>query len=168
MKQKVQERRRRRGRSSLTDRTILIPAIGESFKKLDPRWLARNPVMFVVEIGWVITTIIFIVDLFNGTPGLSGPNNELFVGQITVWLWFTVLFANFAEAVAEGRGKAQAAALRKSRSETIARRLVDGKEERVPSTQLVKGDLVVCEVGDTVPGDGDVVEGIASVDESAI
>src|SRR4029077_2774025 len=114
------------------------PAVADSFKKLDPRWIARNPVMFVVEVGSVITTVIFIVDLFNGTPGFSGPNNELFVGQITVWLWFTVLFANFAEAVAEGRGKAQAAALRKSRSETIARRLVDGKEEKVPSTQLVK------------------------------
>ena len=168
MSEQIRKRDRRRGRSSLTDKTILVPAIGESFKKLDPRWLARNPVMFVVEIGSVITTIIFIVDLFNGTPGLSGPNNELFVGQITVWLWFTVLFANFAEAVAEGRGKAQAAALRKTRSETIARRLVNGKEERVPSTQLVKGDRVVCEAGDIVPGDGDVVEGIASIDESAI
>jgi K+-transporting ATPase ATPase B chain len=168
MSEHLRNRDRRRGRSSLTDRTILVPAIGESFKKLDPRWLARNPVMFVVEIGSVITTIIFLVDLFNGTPGFSGPNNELFVGQITVWLWFTVLFANFAEAVAEGRGKAQAAALRRTRSETIARRLVDGKEERVPSTQLVKGDLVVCEAGDVVPGDGDVVEGIASIDESAI
>jgi K+-transporting ATPase ATPase B chain len=166
--EQIRKRDRRRGRSSLTDRTILVPAIGESFKKLDPRWLARNPVMFVVEIGSVITTIIFFVDLFNGTPGLSGPNNELFVGQITVWLWFTVLFANFAEAVAEGRGKAQAAALRRTRSETIARRLVNGKEERVPSTQLVKGDRVVCEAGDIVPGDGDVVEGIASIDESAI
>ncbi|HEY0831978.1 MAG TPA: potassium-transporting ATPase subunit KdpB [Candidatus Dormibacteraeota bacterium] len=168
MSEQIRKRERRRGRSSLTDRTILVPAIWDSFRKLDPRWLARNPVMFVVEVGSVITTIIFIVDLFNGTPGFSGPNNELFVGQITVWLWFTVLFANFAEAVAEGRGKAQAAALRKTRSETIARKLVNGKEERVPSTQLVKGDLVVCEAGDIVPGDGDVVEGIASIDESAI
>jgi K+-transporting ATPase ATPase B chain len=166
--EQIRKRDRRRGRSSLTDRSILVPAIGESFRKLDPRRLARNPVMFVVEVGSVITTIIFIVDLFNGTTGFSGPNNELFVGQITVWLWFTVLFANFAEAVAEGRGKAQAAALRKTRAETIARRLVDGKEERVPSTQLVKGDLVVCEAGDIVPGDGDVIEGIASIDESAI
>src|ERR1700686_372749 len=168
MKEKDQERRRRRDRSSLTDRTILVPAIGESFMKLDPRLMARNPVMFVVEVGSVITTIVFVAGLFTGAPAFSGSNNELFVGQISIWLWFTVLFANFAEAVAEGRGKAQAAALRKSRSETIARRLVDGKEERVPSTQLVKGDLVVCEVGDTVPGDGDVIEGIASIDESAI
>jgi K+-transporting ATPase ATPase B chain len=168
MKEKVQERQRRRGRSSLTDRTILVPAIGESFKKLDPRLMARNPVMFVVEIGSVITTIVFVAGLFNGAPAFSGSNNELFVGQISIWLWFTVLFANFAEAVAEGRGKAQAAALRKTRSETIARRLVDGNEERVPSTVLRKGDLVVCEAGDIIPGDGDVTEGIASVDESAI
>jgi K+-transporting ATPase ATPase B chain len=169
MKEKVQERQRRKGRgSSLTDRTILVPAIAGSFRKLDPRWMARNPVMFVVEIGSVITTIVFIAGLFNGAPATSGSNNELFVGQITIWLWFTVLFANFAEAVAEGRGKAQAAALRKTRSETIARRLVDGKEERVPSPALRKGDLVVCEAGDVVPGDGDVVEGIASIDESAI
>src|ERR1700694_3707235 len=164
----IERRDRRRGRSSLTDRAILVPAIWGSFAKLDPRWMARNPVMFVVEVGAVITTIIFMIDLFNGTPAFSGPNNELFVGQISVWLWFTVLFANFAEAMAEGRGKAQAAALRKTRSETIARRLVDGTEERVSSTQLKKGDLVVAEAGDVVPGDGDVVEGIASIDESAI
>src|SRR3982074_235499 len=168
MNDKDRKQNRRRVRSSLTDRAILVPAIGGSFKKLDPRWMARNPVMFVVEVGSVITTIVFFVDLFNGTPGFSGPNNNLFVGQITVWLWFTVLFANFAEAMAEGRGKAQAAALRKTRSETIARKLVDGREERVPSTSLQKGDVVVCEAGDVVPGDGDVIEGIASIDESAI
>jgi K+-transporting ATPase ATPase B chain len=168
MQQAIQKHERRKGRSSLTDRAILVPAIRDSFKKLDPRWMARNPVMFVVEAGSAITTIIFILDLFNGTPGFSGPNNELFVGQISIWLWFTVLFANFAEAMAEGRGKAQAAALRKTRSETIARRLVDGAEERVSSTQLKKGDLVVCETGDVIPGDGDVIEGIASIDESAI
>jgi K+-transporting ATPase ATPase B chain len=168
MNEQIQKRERRKGRSSLTDRTILVPAIGGSFRKLDPRLMARNPVMFVVEIGSVITTIVFVAGLFNGAPATSGSNNELFVGQITIWLWFTVLFANFAEAVAEGRGKAQAAALRKTRSETIARRLVDGKEERLPSTTLRKGDLVVCEAGDIVPGDGDVVEGIASIDESAI
>ena len=167
-KARLDKRERRKGRSSLTDRAILVPAIGDSFKKLDPRRMARNPVMFVVEVGSVITTIIFILDLFNGTPGFKGANNELFVGQITVWLWLTVLFANFAEAVAEGRGKAQAAALRRTRSETVARMLVDGKEERVSSTQLKKGDTVVCEAGDIVPGDGDVMEGIASIDESAI
>src|SRR5579864_8621515 len=166
--QRMQKRERRRGRSSLTDRAILLPALEDSFKKLDPRWMARNPVMFVVDVGSVITTVIFVLDLFNGTPGFKGANNELFVGQITIWLWLTVLFANFAEAVAEGRGKAQAAALRRTRSETVARRLVDGKEERISSTLLKKGDLVVCEAGDIVPGDGDVVDGIASIDESAI
>src|ERR1700716_1084794 len=123
----------KRKRSSLTDRAILIPAIAESFKKLDPRLMARNPVMFVVEIGSVITTIVFVAGLFNGAHATSGSNNELFVGQIAILLWFTVLFATFAEAVAEGRGKAQAAALRKPRSETIARRLVDGREEHVPA-----------------------------------
>ena len=168
MQQAIQKHEKRKGRSSLTDRTIFVPAIWASFRKLDPRWMARNPVMFVVEVGSVITTSIFAVDLFNGTPGFSGANNELFVGQISIWLWFTVLFANFAEAMAEGRGKAQAAALRRTRSETVARRLVDGKEERISSTQLKKGDIVVGEAGDVIPGDGDVIEGIASIDESAI
>jgi K+-transporting ATPase ATPase B chain len=158
------EQYRHRRHSSLVDRQILLPAIVESFKKLDPRWQARNPVMFVVEVGSVITTIVFVAGLFQGASG----STELFVGQVTVWLWFTVLFANFAEAVAEGRGKAQAAALRRTRSELIARRLVDGREERVPAPQLRRGDLVVAEAGDLIPGDGTVVEGIASVDESAI
>ena len=162
------DRYRQRRHSSLLNRDILVPAVWDSFRKLDPRSMARNPVMFVVEVGAVITTIVFVAGLFNGAPAFGGANNELFVGQITIWLWFTVLFANFAEAVAEGRGKAQAAALRKTRTETIARRLVDGREERVPATALVKGDRVVCEAGDIIPGDGDVVEGIASVDESAI
>ena len=162
------DRYRQRRHSSLLNRGILVPAVWDSFRKLDPRSMARNPVMFVVEVGAVITTVVFVAGLFNGAPAFSGANNELFVGQITIWLWFTVLFANFAEAVAEGRGKAQAAALRKTRTETIARRLVDDREERVPATTLVKGDRVVCEAGDIIPGDGDVVEGIASVDESAI
>jgi K+-transporting ATPase ATPase B chain len=159
---------RRKVHSSLTDRELLVPALAESFKKLDPRWQARNPVMFVVEVGSVITTIVFIAGFFNGSPAFSGANNQLFVGQIAIWLWFTVLFANFAEAVAEGRGKAQAASLRRTRAETTARRSVDGREERVPATALRKGDRVVCEAGDLVPGDGDVIEGIASFDESAI
>ena len=163
MEQRVRtEQYRRRRHASLWDRGIMLPAIGESFRKLDPRWQARNPVMFVVEVGSVITTIIYAAGLFQkGT-------NELFVGQIAIWLWFTVLFANFAEAVAEGRGKAQAASLRRTRSELSARRLVDGHEERVPASQLRRGNLVVCEAGDPIPGDGTVVEGIASVDESAI
>src|SRR4030081_3064609 len=144
------------------DREIMLPAIVDSFKKLDPRWQARNPVMFVVEVGSVITTIAYVAGLFQQ------GSNERCVGQIAIWLWFTVLFANFAEAVAEGRGKAQAASLRRTRSELIARRLTNGSEERVPAPQLRKGDRVVCEAGDLIPGDGTVVEGIASGDESAI
>src|ERR1700730_3749370 len=123
-----EQRTTHRRQSSLTDRAILVPAISDSFRKLHPRSMVRNPVMFVVEVGSVITTIAFVAGLFNGAPAFSGPNNELFVGQITIWLWFTVLFANVAEAVAEGRGKAQAASLRRTRSETVARRLVDGRE----------------------------------------
>jgi K+-transporting ATPase ATPase B chain len=157
-----------RRHSNLFERSILVPALWDSFRKLDPTSMARNPVMFVVEVGSVITTIVFVAGLFTGAPAFRGQNNELFVGQVTVWLWFTVLFANFAEAVAEGRGKAQAASLRRTRSETIARKLVGNREERAPATSLVKGDRVVCEAGDIIPGDGDVVEGIASVDESAI
>jgi potassium-transporting ATPase ATP-binding subunit len=154
---------KRRRRSSLTDPEILLPAGLESVRKLDPRWQARNPVMFVVEIGSVITTILFIVGLFQGA------SNGGFIAQIAIWLWFTVLFANFAEAVAEGRGKAQAASLRRTRAETTARRLLPGnEEERVPATALRRGELVVCEANDLVPGDGTIVEGIASVDESAI
>src|SRR5215813_13679928 len=170
------EQYRRRRHTSFLDREILVPAIRDSFLKLEPRWQARNPVMFVVEVGSVITTIVFVVGFFQGATG----STQLFVGQVALWLWFTVLFANFAEAVAEGRGKAQAAALRRTRAELIARRLVDGQqggdrgeaphcqEERVPASQLHKGDRVVCEANDLIPGDGTVVEGIASVDESAI
>src|ERR1700738_3343295 len=153
---------RRRRRSSILDREIMVPALIESVTKLDPRWQARNPVMFVVEVGSVITTIIFIAGLFRGA------SDSLFVGQITLWLWFTLVFANFAEALAEGRGKAQAATLRRARTDTIARRLVGGKEERVPSSQLPKGDTVGIEAGDLIPSDGTIIEGIASVDESAI
>jgi potassium-transporting ATPase ATP-binding subunit len=156
------ENYRRRRRSSLLDRNIMVPALIESVTKLDPRWQARNPVMFVVEVGSVITTIIFIAGLFRGA------SDSLFVGQITLWLWFTLVFANFAEALAEGRGKAQAASLRRARTDTIARRLVDGKEDRVPSSQLRKGDTVVSEAGELIPSDGTIIEGIASVDESAI
>src|ERR1700736_4991326 len=148
---------RRRRRSSLLDREIMVPALIESFTKLDPRWQARNPVMFVVEVGSLITTGLF-----------RGASDSLFVGQIPLWLWFTLVFANFAEALAEGRGKAQAATLRRARTDTIARRLVGDKEERVPSSQLRKGDTVVIEAGDLIPSDGTIIEGIASVDESAI
>ena len=153
--------------SSLFDPPIVKRAILEAFRKLDPRHVARNPVMFVVEVGGIVTSFLLVRDLFVGAHAV------LFNFQITVWLWFTVLFANFAEAMAEGRGKAQADALRRSKTETTARRiLADGTdrtaEERVKATDLRKGDLVVCEAGDVIPGDGDVIEGIASVDESAI
>ncbi len=142
------------------------PAIWDSFRKLTPRHVIKNPVMFVVEIGSVLTTLILVRDLFAPTPG-SQP--LWFTFNVSFWLWFTVVFANFAEAVAEGRGKAQAATLRKMRKETNARRLVNGhREEVVPASALSKGDTVVVEAGEIIPGDGDVIQGIASVDESAI
>ena len=147
---------------ALFEGAILKRAIKEAFLKLDPRVVAKNPVMFVVEIGSAITTYFFIRGLATGAA------DTLFVGQVTLWLWFTVVFANFAEAMAEGRGKAQADALRKAKTDTVARRLVDGKEERVPAPQLRKGDFFVCEVGDMVAADGEITEGVASVDESAI
>ena len=143
---------------SLFDWDIAGPAVVSSFKKLNPRLMLKNPVMFVTMVGAALTT----AGIF------TSKTDEGFIFQLALWLWFTVLFANFAEAVAEGRGKAQADSLRKSRKETIARRLRDKHEEPVPATDLQKGDLVVCETGDTIPADGDVVEGIASVDEAAI
>ncbi len=151
---------------SLFDPEIMRPAIWDSFRKLTPRHVIKNPVMFVVEIGSVLTTLILVRDLFAPTPG-SQP--LWFTFNVSFWLWFTVVFANFAEAVAEGRGKAQAATLRKMRKETNARRLVNGhREEVVPASALRKGDTVVVEAGEIIPGDGDVIQGIASVDESAI
>jgi K+-transporting ATPase ATPase B chain len=153
---------------SLFDRAIVGRATADAFRKLAPRHVAKNPVMFVVEIGSVLTTLVFFRDLLHRA---SAGAPLWFTGAVTVWLWFTVVFANFAEAVAEGRGKAQADTLRKMRKETTARRLVrgiHGTEEVVPSSSLRKGDLVVVEVGELIPGDGEIVEGIASVDESAI
>jgi len=148
---------------SLFDRAILSRALTDSFKKLDPRWQARNPVMFVVEVGAAATTIFFVRDL-AGHNGMAG-----FDFAISAWLWFTVLFANFAEAVAEGRGKAQAEALRRTKSDAYARMLKDdGSEERVASTTLRKGDRFVVEANEIIPADGDVTEGAATVDESAI
>src|SRR6267378_4511237 len=144
---------------SLFDWNIVRPAIGDAFKKLSPRLMVKNPVMFVTMVGAALTT----VGIFTATPDFRG-----FVAQLALWLWFTVLFANFAEAMAEGRGKAQAASLRRARKETMARRLRNGREEKVPAPILQKDDLVVCEAGDVIPADGDVVEGIASVDEAAI
>jgi K+-transporting ATPase ATPase B chain len=143
---------------SLFDWNIVGPAIGASFQKFDPRLMIKNPVMFVTMVGAILTT----AGIF------TSPTDRGFIAQLAVWLWFTVLFANFAEAVAEGRGKAQADALRKARKDTIARRLRGGREEKVAAPDLQKGDLVVCEVGDVIPADGEVIEGIASVDESAI
>jgi potassium-transporting ATPase ATP-binding subunit len=151
---------------SLFDPEILRPAIWESFRKLAPQHVIKNPVMFVVEIGSVLTTVILLRDLIAPT---AGSQSLWFTFNIAFWLWFTVVFANFAEAVAEGRGKAQAAFLRRMRQETTARRLTNGKrEENVPASTLRKGDVVVVEAGEIIPGDGDVIEGIASVDESAI
>ncbi|HVR60667.1 MAG TPA: potassium-transporting ATPase subunit KdpB [Polyangia bacterium] len=150
---------------SLFDRGIIRRAAVDSFKKLAPRFVIKNPVMFVVEIGSVLTTLVFVRDLIH-RPSASAP--LWFTGLVSIWLWFTVVFANFAEAVAEGRGKAQADTLRKMRKETMARRLVNGHEESVPSSSLRKGDLVVIDAGQLIPGDGEITEGIASVDESAI
>jgi K+-transporting ATPase ATPase B chain len=144
---------------SLFDWNIVRPAIGDAFKKLNPRLMIKNPVMFVTMVGAALTT----VGIFTAEPALRG-----FVAQLAIWLWFTVLFANFAEAMAEGRGKAQAASLRRARKETMARRLHNGREEKVPAPILQKDDMVVCESGDIIPADGDVIEGIASVDEAAI
>jgi len=149
---------------SLFDRDIIGPAAIESLRKLAPQHVAKNPVMFVVEVGSVLTTLLWLRDCFSPHP--TAP--LWFTAAVTLWLWFTVVFANFAEAVAEGRGKAQAATLRKMRKETTARRVVNGREEHVAASSLRKGDVVVVEAGELIPGDGDVIEGIASVDESAI
>ena len=143
------------------DGAIIKRALGDAIRKLDPRAVAKNPVMFVVYIGSIVTTLLWLRDL-------TGRGDALFTGQIALWLWFTVLFANFAEAIAEGRGKAQADTLRKAKTQSNARRLVNGSEEIVAAAALRKGDIVVCEAGDGVPGDGEVIEGVAAVDESAI
>jgi potassium-transporting ATPase ATP-binding subunit len=151
--------------SALFDPKIVVPAIGSAFVKLDPRTLMKNPVMFVLEVVTALTTVILIRDIVTGGANLG------FEFQIVVWLWFTVLFANFAEAVAEGRGKAQADALRRTRTETQAKLLIGADRRnfrRVPGTSLKVGDVVVVEAGDTIPSDGEVVEGIASVNEAAI
>ncbi len=151
--------------SALLDPKIVLPAIGSAFAKLDPRTLIKNPVMFVLEVVTALTTVILVRDLFTGGQNIG------FEFQIILWLWFTVLFANFAEAVAEGRGKAQADSLRRTRTETQAK-LLGGpglkNYKLVPGTSLKVGDLVLVEAGDTIPSDGEVVEGVASVNEAAI
>ncbi|TWA60831.1 K+-transporting ATPase ATPase B chain [Azospirillum baldaniorum] len=153
--------------STLLDPAILLPAVAGSVRKLDPRLMARNPVMFCVEVVAALTTLLFLRDLMTGV-GLTGAGGIGFSLQIVLWLWFTLLFANFAEAVAEGRGKAQAASLRRTRTETTAKRLAGEGWESVPATLLKPGDLVLVEAGDLIPSDGEVVEGVASVNEAAI
>jgi len=167
---------RRKGAISIWDPKIIRAAIPASFKKLDPRVQVKNPVMFVVEVGSVVTTVEFVRLLF-AQPGAGFTSSQLvaerfFVLAVAIWLWFTVVFANFAEAMAEGRGKAQADTLRRARSTTMAKRLTSsdrfGPVQEVAAPELRKGDLVLVEAGDVIPGDGDVTAGVASVDESAI
>jgi len=146
---------------SIFNKKVLLHAAKDSFKKLNPAILVKNPVIFMVSIGAAITTIIVLIDVIQGSF-------STFNFQISIWLWFTVLFANFSEAIAEGRGKAQAESLRMNRTQTLARKILDKKEIPVSATDLKMGDVVLCEAGDVIPSDGEVVEGIASVDESAI
>ncbi|ALA18046.1 MULTISPECIES: potassium-transporting ATPase subunit KdpB [unclassified Chelatococcus] len=148
--------------ASIFDARILVPALGGAFRKLDPRTLARNPVMFVVAVVSALTTVLFLKDVVTGAGDLG------FSFQIILWLWFTILFANFAEAVAEGRGKAQADSLRRSRTDTQAKLLVNGNVKQVAGTSLKVGDVVLVEAGDIIPSDGEIIEGIASVNEAAI
>ncbi|MGD0368579.1 MAG: potassium-transporting ATPase subunit B, partial [Acidobacteriaceae bacterium] len=149
-------------KQSLWNPDIFRQAVIDSFTKLDPRLMMKNPVMFVVEVGSVVTTALLIEEAVRHQP--IGFNL-----QITLWLWFTVLFANFAEAIAEGRGKAQADTLRKAKGETMAYRFrSDGSTEAVSSSQLRSGDIIKVEAGQFIAGDGEVIEGVASVDESAI
>ena len=158
--------RKRMPVSALFDPKIVVPAIGSAFVKLDPRTLMKNPVMFVLEVVTALTTVILIRDLLTGGGQIG------FEFQIIVWLWFTVLFANFAEAIAEGRGKAQADTLRRQRTETQAKLVTGAGDSQsyrlVPSTKLNVGDIVLVEAGDHIPSDGDVIEGMASVNEAAI
>src|SRR5256884_9836734 len=157
--------RKRMPVSALFDPKIVLPAIGSAFVKLNPRSLMKNPVMFVLEVVTALTTVILIRDL------VTGSENLVFEFQIVLWLWFTVLFANFAEAIAEGRGKAQADSLRRQRTETQAKLLTGpdrGNYKKVAGASLKIGDVVLVEAGETIPSDGEVVEGIASVNEAAI
>lgn len=153
---------RKNAKRSLFERALVIRALREAVIKLHPKLVAKNPVMFVVEIGSIITTYYFLKGVWQGS------GDTLFVGQITLWLWFTVLFANFSEAMAEGRGKAQADALRRTKTDTTAKRLTGKRVEQVPATSLRKGDIFECVAGDIIPADGEVIEGVASIDESAI
>src|SRR6478609_2002564 len=156
--------RRKEDASSIFEPAIVRRTSFDAFKKLNPRTMMRNPVMFIVEVGSALTTVLFVRDF-----GSSSTQQNVFAGLVAAFLWFTVLFANFAEAMAEGRGKAQAATLRKTRADTVARvRRSDGIVEERSSAALAVGDLCVVAAGEVIPGDGEVVEGIATVDESAI
>lgn len=152
----------KKGKQKLLSRPIIRTEIIDALKKLNPSHMIRNPVMFVTEVVSVISTYYFV------TAFAHSASNTFFMGSIAVWLWFTVLFANFAEATAEGRGKAQADSLRKMRTETTANLVVGNEIKQVPGNELRKGDIVLVSAGETIPGDGDVIEGIASVGESAI
>ena len=157
--------RKRMPVTALTDPNIIVPAIGAAFAKLDPRTMIKNPVMFVVEVVAALATALFVRDLMAGSANLG------FTFQIILWLWFTILFANFAEAVAEGRGKAQAATLRQAREETKGKLIVDektGLTVPTPASELAPGQIVLVEAGDLIPSDGEVIEGVASVNEAAI
>src|SRR6267378_3459345 len=152
-------------KTAIWNAAIVERAILDSIIKLNPRSMMKNPVMFVVEVGSVLTTLQLIRGLFRPVAGVTNTKFEL---QITLWLWFTVLFANFAEAMAEGRGKAQADNLRKTRTQTQARQIKQGQEIMVPATSLRRDDLVIVRAGEVIPGDGEVIEGVAAVNESAI
>jgi K+-transporting ATPase ATPase B chain len=150
--------------AGVTDVEIVIPAIGEAFAKLDPRLMIRNPVMFAVEIVAALATLLMVRDLIDGSGWQHG-----FAIQVVAWLWFTVVFANFAEAVAEGRGKAQAETLRRAKTDTEAKLIGDAAAwTMVAATSLKPGDVVLVEAGDIIPSDGEVIEGVASVNEAAI
>ena len=151
-----------KSKRNLFDRAIIKQAVLDSFVKLNPRYLVKNPVMFMVAVGALLTTLFFAKNLI-----ISGSYSG-FNLQILIWLWFTVLFANFAEAVAEGRGKAQSESLRKTRTQTMARKLIDDREVKVSAAELRMNDIVICEAGDLIPSDGEVIEGVASIDESAL
>ena len=156
----------------LLDPKMVLNAMPDALRKLDPRTLWRNPVMFIVEVGAVWSTVLAV--LGAGLPATSAGSSMWFAWSIVFWLWLTVVFANLAEAVAEGRGKAQAESLRRAKSDAMARRLTgwspsnSGVEDEIAAPLLQQGDIVVVEAGQAIPGDGDVVEGIASVEESAI
>ena len=150
-------------KKSLWDAGIMGQALVDAFRKLDPRWMVKNPVMFVVEVGSVLTTALLIDNTIHHRTGFG------FNLQITLWLWFTVLFANFAEAMAEGRGKAQADTLRKAKGETVVKRYTaDGGFEDVSSGQLRAGDVIYVEANHYIGGDGEVIEGVASVDRKSV